>query len=110
MTCIGLFTATPEGFEGHIRTLSIDSRITLNPAEPTGGENAPHYRVMAGEADTAFEVGAGWKRTGEKAGDYIAVLLDDPAFPRPLRANLFAAGDGAHTLVWSRRSRRTAKD
>jgi uncharacterized protein (DUF736 family) len=26
------------------------------------------------------EIGAGWKRTGEKAGDYVSLQIDDPTF------------------------------
>ena len=39
------------------------------------------------------EVGAGWKRNGEKAGDYVSLHLDDPSLRQPIRANLFQADD-----------------
>ncbi len=47
-------------------------------------------------------------RTGEKAGDYISLQLDDPTFARPIRANLFQADEAgmAFTLLWSRPPRR----
>ena len=79
MTYIGTFTATRDGFEGHLHTLTLDTRLALVPAEPSETENAPDYRIMGGDNDAAYEVGAGWKRVGDKAGDYIAVLIDDPA-------------------------------
>ena len=110
MTCIGTFTATPDGFEGRLQTLTIDAALTIVPAEPSEAENAPDYRIMAGSSDGAFEVGAGWKRVGDKAGAYVAVLIDDPALVQPLRANLFQADLPAHVLMWSRPSRRDNRD
>lgn len=110
MTCIGTFTATPDGFEGRLQTLTIDSKLTLAPAGPGEAGNAPDYRIIAGSGDTTFEVGAGWKRVGEKAGAYVAVLIDDPALAQPLRANLFQSDPRNHVLMWSRPSRREAKD
>ena len=110
MTCIGTFTARPDGFEGRLQTLTIDSALTIVPAEPGEAENAPDYRIMAGQGDTTFEVGAGWKRVGDKAGAYVAVLIDDPTLVQPLGANLFQSGPPTHVLMWSRPSRREAKD
>lgn len=109
MSYIGTFKATRDGFEGRLQTLTLDTRLAIVPAEPSETENAPDYRIMAGEDDAAYEVGAGWKRVGDKAGDYIAVLIDDPAFARPIRANLFASDDGSHVLTWSRAARRASK-
>ena len=50
------------------------------------------------------EVGAGWKEVGEKAGDYISLMIDDPALPQPIRANLFQNSNDktAWSLHWSR--------
>ncbi len=110
MIKIGTFAPTREGFEGRLSTISIDCALALVPAEPSEAENAPDYRVMAGEGDGAFEVGAGWKRVGEKAGDFVAVMIDDPALPKPLRANLFKGNAGEHVLMWSRPPRRDTKD
>lgn len=110
MTCIGTFTATRDGFEGRLQTLTIDSALTIVPAEPGETDNTPDYRIMASDGDCAFEVGAGWKRVGDKAGAYIAVRIDDPALVQPLRANLFQSDPRTHVLMWSRPSRREAKD
>lgn len=110
MTYIGTFKATRDGFEGRLQTLALDTRLAIVPAETSETENAPDYRIMAGEDDAVYEVGAGWKRVGDKAGNYIAVLIDDPAFARSIRANLFASDDGAHVLTWSRAARRASKD
>ena len=51
-------------------------------------------------------------RTGERAGEYVALVIDDPAFPHPIRANLFRDDDAgsAWSLHWSRPSKRDAKD
>lgn len=110
MTCIGTFTATPDGYDGRLQTLTIDRELTIIPAEPGEVENAPDFRILAGDGDTAFEVGAGWKRVGDKAGAYVAVLIDDSALVQPLRANLFQSDPRTHVLMWSRTSRRAAKD
>ena len=103
---IGTFTAADGGFTGHLHTLSLDIDLVLVPAESSNSENAPDYRVFAGSDDQAREVGAAWKRTGEKAGDYVAIQIDDPLFAQPLRANLFKGDNNGHVLVWSRPSRR----
>lgn len=110
MTCIGTFTTTRDGFSGRLQTLTIDRALTLVRSEHTDTDNAPDYRILAGEGDETVEVGAGWKRTGEKAGAYVAVLIDDPALVRPLRANLFRSEQGEHVLMWSRSPRREARD
>ena len=100
------FVAADGGFAGHLHTLTLDIDLVLVPADPSDSENAPDFRVIAGEGDEAREVGAGWKHVGEKAGDYVSVQIDDPSFVQPLRANLFKGDDNGHVLVWSRPSRR----
>lgn len=110
MTCIGTFTTTRDGFSGRLQTLTLDRAIKLIPAEHSDAENAPDYRILAGEGEDLFEVGAGWKRTGDKAGSYVAVLIDDPALVQPLRANLFRSDEGEHVLMWTRSPRRQARD
>ena len=107
---IGTFVAADGGFAGHLHTLTLDIELALVPAETSDSENAPDFRVIAGSDDEAREVGAGWKQVGEKAGDYVAVQIDDPAFVQPLRANLFRGDGNAHVLVWSRPSRRKKAD
>lgn len=108
MTQIGIFTRTADGYRGHLRTLGFDAELTLTPAEPSDAENAPDWRVYIGEGDDALEIGAAWNRTGERAGEYLALQLDDPVLARPLRANLFKVGDEGdlHRLVWSRPTER----
>lgn len=103
---IGTFVEQDGGYAGRLHTATLDIELALVPAEPTGNENAPDYRVLTGSGAGACEVGAGWKHVGEKSGAYVAVQLDDPAFARPLRANLFSTDGNQHVLVWSRPARR----
>jgi uncharacterized protein (DUF736 family) len=111
MPQIGTFTRTATGFTGRIRTLSFDTEFVVIPADHSDAENAPDYRIHLGDEDGP-EVGAGWKRRGERAGDYVAVTLDDPVFLAPIRAHLFRAGDDetAWTLHWNRPHRRAERD
>lgn len=105
MAQIGTFTRSTNGFAGTIKTLSLNAKVRLVPTRGTDGENAPDYRLIAG---TDTEIGAGWKRVGEKAGDYVSVLVDDPAFVQPIRANLIRSEGDEKTfaLLWSRPSKR----
>ena len=110
MAHIGSFTRTSDGYSGHIKTLTIDVEITLVPAH-ADAENAPDYRIHLGSGDEGPEVGAGWKRTGEKAGTFVSLLIDDPAFTQPIRANLFQTEGKGKTfhLLWNRPSKRDDK-
>lgn len=111
MPQIGDFTRTKNGYAGHIRTLALDIAIVLVPAEHSDAENAPDYRIHLAN-DDGPELGAAWKRTGEKAGDYLSLQLDGPTLARPIRANLFQAGDdrSSWTLHWTRPSKRSERD
>jgi uncharacterized protein (DUF736 family) len=104
MANIGTFTRTTDGYTGTIKTLSLKAKVRLVPAKGSEGENAPDYRLIVG-ADT--EIGAGWKKVGEKAGDYVSVVLDDPNFVQPIYANLIRSNpeEKSFVLLW----RRTAK-
>lgn len=100
----GAFKPTADGYSGRIRMFGIDEAIIIVPAEPNDAENAPDYRVHLDE-DTGPEIGAGWKRVGEKAGDYVSIEIDSAIFSGPpLRANLFRADDEGTTfnLSWNR--------
>lgn len=107
MPQIGEFTRTKSGCSGHLRTLTIDVQLALVPAEPSDTENAPDYRVHLGDDGDGPEVGAGWRRTGEKAGEYVSQLLDDPVFTQPIRANLFRSDtdNASWSLHWNRGER-----
>ena len=111
MAHIGHFTRTRDGYRGHLKTLTLDAELTLVASERTDAENAPDYRVHIGSDEQALEVGAGWKRTGEKAGDYVSVMIDDPALPHPIHANLFHSvnDNDAYLLTWNRPPKRREK-
>ncbi len=111
MPQIGEFTRTKNGYAGRIRTLSLDVEIVLIPVEHTDAENAPDYRVHHGN-DDGPEIGAGWKRTGEKAGDYVSLKIDDPTLAQPIRANLFQSAEdkSAWSLHWNRPPKRGERD
>ena len=115
MPQIGEFTRDEAGFIGHLATLSLQQDIIIVAAEPSDAENAPDYRVHLFDGmsnETGPEIGAAWKRTGEKAGEYVALLIDDPAFPHPIRANLFRDDDtgNAWSLHWSRQPKHDGKE
>lgn len=99
MAIIGTFSLKNGKWSGTIRTLTINVKAEFVPVadKPDG---APDFRVFAGGA----EIGAAWceeSRDGETP--YLAVRLDDPAMPAPLRAAFFENEDGASGfLVWSR--------
>jgi uncharacterized protein (DUF736 family) len=111
MPQIGQITRNASGLTGRIRTFTLDVELSIVPAEPSDAENAPAYRVHLGDEDGP-EVGAGWNHTGERAGEYIALVIDDPAFAQPVRARLFRDDDkgGAWPLHWSRSAKRDGKD
>jgi uncharacterized protein (DUF736 family) len=98
MAQIGTFTRGEDGtLSGTIRTLSLNVKARLIPAEPSQNGKAPDLRVLAGNV----EIGAAWKRTSKENTVYHSVKLDDPSFPAPIFANLVEV-DGGCALVWSR--------
>ena len=107
MTQIGVFTREANGYAGRVRTAALDFELAIVPANNSDAPNAPDYRILLGDEDGP-EIGAGWKQVGEKAGDYLSILIDDPTFAQPLRANLFKSGrDGsAYHLLWNRPQKR----
>ncbi|TIO30928.1 DUF736 family protein [Mesorhizobium sp.] len=104
MALIGAFTRNDDGFFGNITTLTLDAKVAILPAQKSDAENAPDHRVFC----EGMEVGAAWDRSGDKAGAYLSVSIDDPSFAQPMRANLFQsdAEKGAWGLYWSRPSKR----
>jgi uncharacterized protein (DUF736 family) len=112
MSQIGEFTRTKSGYSGRVRTLILDAQLALVPAEPSDAEKAPDYRIqMCGDGDGP-EVGAGWKRTGDKAGEYVSLLIDDPVFAQPVRANLFRSDTDnvSWSLHWNRLPKRSDRE
>ena len=108
---IGNFESAQDGYAGRVQTLRVDAELNIVPAQPSDTENAPQWRVMLGEGEFAIEIGAGWNRTGARAGAYIAVQIDDPTLPKPLRANLVRSHNEPqqYQLLWSRPAARKAK-
>ncbi|TPL46547.1 DUF736 domain-containing protein [Mesorhizobium sp. B2-4-6] len=111
MQQIGEFTREKTGYCGRIHTLSLNLDIVIVAAEASDGENAPDYRVHAGNEDGP-EIGAGWRRSSEKAGDFVSIQLDDPVLAQPIRASLFRNGDDktSWSLHWSRPRERGEKE
>lgn len=108
MTQIGQFTRTATGFSGRVRTLTLDVAIMLVPAEPSDADRAPDYRIHRETDGSGPEVGAAWKRTGQRAGDYLSLAIDDPSFARVIHGNLFQSetDETVWALHWSRPPRR----
>ncbi|MFC7706352.1 DUF736 domain-containing protein [Plastorhodobacter daqingensis] len=111
MAQIGIFRFSRTGYTGQLRTLALNAKLVLVPVDKADAENAPDFRVHLGTAEGA-EVGAAWKRTGEKAGEYLSVQLDDPVFAQPIRANLFQSNQDATVwfLNWNRPRERTERE
>ena len=109
---IGSFFRTAKGYEGIIETATLDIRISIVPAEQSDADKAPDWRVHRGDGGEGPEIGAGWKRTGERAGDYISLVIDDPALSHPIRANMFRDDDDgtSWSLHWNRPTKRSGKD
>jgi uncharacterized protein (DUF736 family) len=103
MAQIGSFApASNGGWNGSIRTLTIDAKVRLVPNDNRENENAPAFRVVVGQS----RVGDAWtaRSSGENPRDYLKVRIDDPSLYEPINAALFPAEDGnSALLVWSRR-------
>jgi uncharacterized protein (DUF736 family) len=115
MPQIGKFSPDEAGFLGHLTTLMMAQDVLIVAAEPSETENTPQYRVHIIDCETGeagAEIGAAWKRTGERAGEYLALVIDDPALPQPIRANLFRDDDAgnAWSLHWSRQPKHDGKE
>ena len=109
MTQIGSFTKEDDFYRGTITTLGLCADLWILVAPLTDAEHAPDYRIHLG-AEDGPDIGAGWKRVGEKAGEYVAIVIDDPSLAAPIRANLFQATGqwDSHLLIWNRPSKRAA--
>jgi uncharacterized protein (DUF736 family) len=102
MANIGAFQKTKTGWSGRIRTLVIDVEGVLIAARKSDADNAPDFRIHI----------AAWKETGEKAGDYLSLQLDDLTLAQPIRANLFRSDndESAWSLHWNRPKPRDGRD
>lgn len=108
MIKIGEFYARGDGYSGRLETLGFGADLIIVPATRTDIRNAPDYRVHVGENADGPEVGVAWKRTGERAGAYLAIVIDDPQLPRAICAKLFrpTVESQPHLLFWQRNQRR----
>ena len=101
MATIGTFTKTGEIFTGAVKTLSINAKTTIRPADKAS-DKAPDYRIFAA---SNVELGAAWKKTSGEGRDYLSVKLDDPSFPAPIYATLVEGEEtGSYSMIWSRRN------
>ena len=101
MATIGTFIRTGDSFSGTVKTLSINAKTTIKPADKAS-DKAPDYRVFSG---SNVEFGAAWKKTSGEGRDYLSVKLDDPSFPAPIYATLVEGEEaGSYSLIWSRRN------
>jgi uncharacterized protein (DUF736 family) len=99
MATIGTFTRTESGYNGSVKTLTLNVKsVKLIPGEGDN-EKGPDFRVVA--AGTEF--GAAWKKKSDKGNDYLSVKLDDPSFPAPIYASLVESEGEDLVLIWSRR-------
>lgn len=101
---IGKFRKVIGGYAGRLQTLGLDLDIRILPAEQKIRATAPDWHVVLARGDARIDVGCGWTRSSDKAGPFIALLLDCPSFARPLRANLMRSdrNPADHALLWSR--------
>lgn len=103
MSSIGTFRPSRDGgWNGTIRTLTIDARVRLVPNDNREHENAPAFRVFVSNS----RVGDAWEAAtqGENPKNYLRVRLDDPSLPEPISAALFPSEEGdTAELVWNRR-------
>ncbi|RUU11673.1 DUF736 domain-containing protein, partial [Mesorhizobium sp. USDA-HM6] len=99
------------GYSGRIQTLSLNLDVTIVAVQAGDAENAPDYRVHA-DGEDGPAIGAGWKHSSEKAGEFVSLQIDDPTFTQPIRAYLFQNGDDKNSwsLQWSRPRDRAEKD
>jgi uncharacterized protein (DUF736 family) len=99
MATIGTFTKFGDRYQGAVRTLTLNVKAQIAPAEKEN-DRAPDYRVFAGQ----IEFGAAWKKTSSAGREYLSVKLDDPSLPAPIYASLVEAEtQDEFTLIWSRR-------
>lgn len=100
MATIGTFTRSNDSFTGAVKTLSINAKTTIKPADKAT-DKSPDYRIFQG----SVEYGAAWKKTSNEGRDYLSVKLDDPSFPAPIYATLVETEQsGSYNLIWSRRN------
>ena len=73
MANIGTFTAQNDNFTGTVRTLTLNVKVKIVPNDKQG-ENAPDYRIVAGN----YEIGAAWKKISKADGLPVGAHLRPP--------------------------------
>lgn len=105
MSLIGHFRRSRSGgWEGDIRTLTLDVRLRLKPNDDRTSPNAPAFRAMVGWS----HVGDGWETRARSPSSHpmVRVDLDDPVFPAPISMVLLPdEDDETAVMVWQRSPR-----
>jgi len=97
MANIGTFTAQDNGYNGTVRTLTLNVKVKFVPAEKDS-DKSPDYRIVVG----GYEIGAAWRKVSKQDRPYLSVTLDDPSFPATIYARLIENEAGGFDLIWSR--------
>lgn len=86
-------------FIGSVATLHFSTRAVIAPLKQK--EGCPDYVLRS---DKGTDIGDAWhKTTSCQEFEYLVVVIDDPAFPRPLRAVLCGEDkDKNYNLYWNR--------
>jgi len=106
---IGNFTYNEDRdtYSGDIITLTVQRDVVEFRPTRKAGDKEPDYRIVQERDGVIVEFGAAWKRTSANAGDFLSVMLDDPALPASLYAALFSSDrDDGLTLVWQRQTKK----
>lgn len=110
MAVIGHFKQSRSGgWEGQVRTLSLNVSLRLQPNDERTHQNAPAFRAMIGRS----HVGDAWEhmRRTDPPRPMLRVVLDDPLLLEPIDAALLPdEGGESAVLVWKRpESRRSGE-
>ncbi len=104
MTAIGYVTKQPDGgYQGELKTVSIQADIQIVPNDQKAGSNHPDFRVYT----DGVEIGAGWLKVSNSSGnEYVSLSLAAPEFgPRRIYANLGKAAGSDNpdffAVIWN---------
>lgn len=92
---LGTFTKTGFGYAGNLKTLTVNAELTL---EANRGAGNFAFRVLHG----TIEIGVAITKTSKKSGkEYLLVIINDPAFPQAVFADLITSIDKDEIpLMW----------
>ncbi|MEO9901224.1 MULTISPECIES: DUF736 family protein [Alphaproteobacteria] len=104
MTTIGYVTKSQDIYKGKIKTITIDTEITIidNLAQASGA--APDFIVLSGN----FPIGTGRAKTASKTQrDYITLYFDSPDLPAHFFVNMIQDEQqddpDAYVLIWDQK-------